>query len=524
MVNLCYIVGSSSLASNITKILSTSNVPSMYYERNAIEIVRSASLVNRNLRVIVVFSNDFEDGGRDILQVLTRSDDGNIPTILVVRNGTTIKKEIGNAVDFSSDEIPVVPEFFDASPYNEMSIGGHIKRRYFPDIGAGAHLRKGKLPVVTEPDSTPILSQVSKKQALPIRHPSQEDVTSANMEGNSLYATLIEDMRRNDPLPDVSIKQNITGKGQQTVLIDPRRIRPLPDNPRSNDNPGFTIQSLTALGESIRLTGQLEDVLVCPISDDPQYDAQLVDGERRHRSCLLTGVMIYATVREDITPEMARQLYLLSVVRNHSKVPMMLRETIVIVKRFRGPEYRMSIEEVATIFGGKSRQWVMTLEKLSRLHPDVLAMLADIPDKNVPNADTKEMKRKARRRGNTLLTQQHGQLLLAFPQDEQLRHAEYVVSSGMNFGESRRYLLAQRGNAGLKRGGGRNRSSDHFRSLRTFSEHSTTALGIFMDMTEEERVRMFAGRPIEERRHVQKKLADLQELVVTLLKRPELKV
>lgn len=84
-------------------------------------------------------------------------------------------------------------------------------------------------------------------------------------------------------------KLEASNKGASTVKIDPRRIKILPQI-RGKNNRGFTNESLTELGNTIKAVGQLQAITVRPLSGDPDFDYVLVAGERRVRSAILVGI------------------------------------------------------------------------------------------------------------------------------------------------------------------------------------------------------------------------------------------
>lgn len=68
---------------------------------------------------------------------------------------------------------------------------------------------------------------------------------------------------------------------------------------RSQDNPGFTVQSLTELGDDIEQNGQGEPAILRPHPNPASgYDFEMVAGERRMRACMLKGIPLDCVVRE----------------------------------------------------------------------------------------------------------------------------------------------------------------------------------------------------------------------------------
>ncbi|MFZ2167913.1 MAG: hypothetical protein WAV50_03550 [Minisyncoccia bacterium] len=332
--------------------------------------------------------------------------------------------------------------------------------------------------------------------------------------GKDALEVLLEGVQKNKLLPVGLVRASIVGKGGTSVEIDPRRVRPLPRNPRHKDNEGFTEESLGELGEKIRTFGQLEDGSVCPIVDDPQYDAQLIDGERRHGGCLRARVMFRVKVREDVTPSMARKLYILSVVGNTGKAPHTTLEYVDMVRTFRGPEFNMTRAQIAKTIS-KSVSVVDQYEKLATLHPEVLSMVGENrPSKSKGSGvDGEENKRK--------LTSQLGLLLAEVPRERQLMDAQKIISQGMNYNQARRYILGVRRDLQIKRDTKNGWQGKAFRALGTLTRRSTDAFGVVGDMTVAEMSSLLANRSKGECSGVAQDLRSLADNLCTLADRIE---
>ena len=92
--------------------------------------------------------------------------------------------------------------------------------------------------------------------------------------------------------------------------FNPRRVRPLPDQPRKR----FT--GIKELAASITEGGQAVPGIVTLVGDSPDFDCQLVDGERRLRACVLAGVEFRAEVRAGGSVE---DIFVASFVANFGK-------------------------------------------------------------------------------------------------------------------------------------------------------------------------------------------------------------
>ena len=414
-----------------------------------------------------------------------------------------------------------VDEVFCYSNMPPINAARAIKTRWFPSERAQKPKLGTRSTSVTHTGATvirtsfesPRIQESSVVQVAPPVKPSGTAMPQARAGGvpekreSSITAVLpippfeklLGVIERNTSMPLTPKTMNIVGKRGTILELDPRRVKPLPDNPRWKTNPGFLPESIRELGESIKLVGQAEAGEVCPIDGDLDYDAQLIDGERRLRACKVAGVMFKAGVREDVTTEMLPALWALSVVRNNSKVPPTVRELIHIVTRLRSDEFGFTIMQVSQAIG-KGIGTVQRLSTLGRLHQQVQAMLDDAPeeaDEGV-DSDKKRGKRQSRR-----LTPQLALLLGDFPLEEQLVKAEAIISKGMSYKQARRFVLDERREAGIRVvGGKRGKQGRWFEALATLARDSHEAFGVYLDMRDKEIASMMAKCSDEEREKV----------------------
>ena len=76
------------------------------------------------------------------------------------------------------------------------------------------------------------------------------------------------------------------------LKLDPARVKPFADNPRKR------FRGIKQLAESIRLIGQVTPIVVTR-SRENGFDAELVDGERRLRACLVGKMPVKAVIEGD---------------------------------------------------------------------------------------------------------------------------------------------------------------------------------------------------------------------------------
>lgn len=150
--------------------------------------------------------------------------------------------------------------------------------------------------------------------------------------------------------------------------FDPDRVKPLPGQPRKR------FGGIKELAASISEVGQTCPGIVTLLVNDPKFDAQLVDGERRLRSCKLAGKRFRAEVRPAGDPE---EVFVASFAANFGKQNHDVLEIAEGLARMQ--KAGKSVEQLARI-AGKSQGWVYQHLGLLKLCPDVRAMLVCDPD------------------------------------------------------------------------------------------------------------------------------------------------
>lgn len=540
----CIVIGSAVHASDTARLLETSNVPARAIGTLTLDHPKILATCRneRGLEVVAVFGTDFPGGGLDLLRELRNG--------LDARVRVHVLKEGNGHAEPTDDLLKTirVDEVFSLASMRPFDAVCSIKQRWFPSGAGPAHASRVTSVTATGATVTRISAEAStqaaprKKKASPLEllalmaekgvvttHLASENGKPEHQSGLSLQETeevapqasgpppfekMLSIMQHNSVLPLKSKAMSIVGKHGTVLELDPRRIKPLPDNPRWATNPGFSPESLRELAEGIQLIGQAEAGEVCPIKGDPHFDAQLIDGERRLRACKIAGLMFRASVREDVTPDMLPVLWALSVVRNNGKVPQTVREQMSIVSRFRSKEFGLTVEQTATALG-VGVGVVTRLSILSKLHPLVQEMLDDTDDSAGDSAPNK-----SKRRGGRKLTSQLALLLVPFPPKEQVARAEEIVSQRMGYGEARRHIINHRRDAGLKVSGGKKgRQAEWFQALSTLARGSAEKFGIYLDMPQKEILDMIRGRSHEERDRVAEELRSLAGCMNELARR-----
>ena len=183
--------------------------------------------------------------------------------------------------------------------------------------------------------------------------------------------------RFNPSFPEMPISIDIRERVGSLVFLDPRRIKPLEGQPRNK------FRGIPKLSLGIKKVGQKTPILVCPI-DDPEYDAELIEGERRTRACLLGQIMIRAEVRPCFESE--EEHFADSFVANFDRAGLTSLETAKGVARLIDSGYTpQDIVEMT----GKTASWVAQYSSLSKLHPDVLKLLDEERDEQYDGSGRK---------------------------------------------------------------------------------------------------------------------------------------
>lgn len=183
-------------------------------------------------------------------------------------------------------------------------------------------------------------------------------------------------MTKNPPKAAQAVAAAAIAGAVEAVMLDPSSIAPSPTNPRKS----FPEASLLELADSIKRDGQIQAVVVRPISVDagvkfnkenpgheggpPPYE--IVVGERRWRACKLAGLQIRAEIRPLSDMETVR----IQIIEN------LHREEVHPLEEAEGYEYllhhsaeNITIDQVADEVG-KSKSYVYQRMKLAALCHD----------------------------------------------------------------------------------------------------------------------------------------------------------
>lgn len=169
----------------------------------------------------------------------------------------------------------------------------------------------------------------------------------------------------------------------ELVTLNPRKIRPMPDQPRKFFDP----ERLAALSESLRSYGQIMPGFVRGVPlDDEGSDHELLDGERRWRASLMADIS-YRALRIEIDDEAAR--YVISIIANFNRAEhttMEISDSIKVMME----ELKMTQAEIGEALG-MHPVYISRYYGLQRLVPGV----RDLLDPNLVKDKKKRLTRSA---------------------------------------------------------------------------------------------------------------------------------
>jgi ParB/RepB/Spo0J family partition protein len=277
------------------------------------------------------------------------------------------------------------------------------------------------------------------------------------------------------------------------ILLNPDRIRPLPNQPRK------VFRRIPELAESIRTCGQHEPGRVILLKGEKDFDAELVDGERRLRACRLIGVKFRAWPESGIKDQ--EEQFERSFIANFGKEDHDCIEIAHSIKRMMTKRNR-SLKEIA-MMAGKSITWAFQHLSLLNLHEDVQKML--VPGEN----EDEDSERR--------LTFSLAQLLVKFPQEKQVQAALKISKDQMGIVKARRYILQLARDTGIKVVSHERRPHAQFQSLMNLSEKLRDSVGVFLDMNDRELDGMMEGVHPESKVTLLERLVEFDNELVQLI-------
>lgn len=308
---------------------------------------------------------------------------------------------------------------------------------------------------------------------------------------------------------------SIIGKDGIVVVLDPRRVRPLPDQPRWANSPALSKKSISELSESIRILGQTEAGKVC-LTNEPGYDAQLIDGERRLRACLVGKFMFKALVDERLIAP--KDLFVLSVLSNFGSEDFTRMEKAHIVRKLH-TEMGMTFDQISVVFKKTGPTWAQQHESLLKLDPEVQALIEpdttvtiDGEEITVLEPSTARRNKRSNRRTQGL-AYSVSLTLVDLPAADQKAVAKHIIRHDMTVSQARRHVINYRREGGHEKGTRRNRPKERFETLSSLVRRTIDEFGIFEDMPNAEFEAFVRSRSDSERVLLGR---ELDGLIITL--------
>lgn len=281
------------------------------------------------------------------------------------------------------------------------------------------------------------------------------------------------------------------------VELDPKRVKPFARNPRKR------FRGISKLAESIRVVGQVTPIVVVP-SKERDYDAELVDGERRLRACLLGKMPVRAVMAGNGDGGDDDVHYVRSVAANFCRQPhdaVEISEAVLTLK-----ESGRTNTEIASIFG-KTSTWVHQYALLQRLDPEVLEQL------KVAGEEAKLTKAQRRRRGKMTLSL--ALLLVPLPLAMQVQTMRQIMSRRMSLAEARTFVHRQAVSREL-RVGARMSPLERFRAVSAAVANCHHVIERYLRMPGTEIRSLVRGAAPDDRRRTARQLESLCESLLML--------
>lgn len=212
----------------------------------------------------------------------------------------------------------------------------------------------------------------------------------------------------------------------QVAFFDPRRVKPMDDQPRGSME-GARIDELAA---AIQATGQEEIAKAFPI-DNPDYDVELIGSHRRNAACMMAGCMIKLHITRP--PKDRLQQYMQAVAGNCNRLDLtpleQMRSVVTLIKL--GADRK----DIATLFG-KTVGWVQGFWGLRTLNPEVFPLLAGKSD-DMHGASGRKLRRL------TILPVSYALKLVRLPQEDHLEAANAMIDENMDVVAAERFVAAR---------------------------------------------------------------------------------
>jgi ParB/RepB/Spo0J family partition protein len=291
-----------------------------------------------------------------------------------------------------------------------------------------------------------------------------------------IYLVTEQKGRDEEVMPPADVGEVQTSLGFFWIPIS--RIVVFKGQPRES----FDQVSLALLAASISEGGQEEPVWVRRIAGGPNYDYELVDGERRYHACMMVHVTHMKAVFK--RPKTKIQQYKLAVIGNFGHEPHPPLEIARSIHKLATelPELKdlsmaKRVDALTHIYV-KSPNWILYHLSLLKLVPEVQAMM----EPNLPKEQRLPVGMGA---------------YLATIEDKtlQIEIAKMVVSRGISVNQAREYARRRASETGATIGAGRKRQPrDDYIRFERFTKRVASEGDIQIELPEQEFKAMFQTR------------------------------
>ncbi len=283
------------------------------------------------------------------------------------------------------------------------------------------------------------------------------------------------------------------------------RIRPLKDQPRSYFDPKKMQELLT----SIKARGQVTPIIVRVLDGDPDHDYELIEGERRLRTCAALGRDIRA-VTEFV--KNVEDQYERSFAANFAREGHTPLETGRAIKRMMEFESYRDLGKMARLGAiasnaGKTAIWAFNYLKLvEELSPEVQRMLE-------PDDDSKQV-----------LPQSMGLFLCTIKSDEiQIAVCREVLEKNLSVAQAKHFARKLGQEAGVQVGSQERSPKDDHRILLTCLRRSLEGVEQILTMPHRTIDELFLNRQLADRNNVLQDIDKLTKLLADLRGQIDLK-
>lgn len=218
--------------------------------------------------------------------------------------------------------------------------------------------------------------------------------------------------RLNPSLPPTPVHFDAWSHVGKTVWLDPRRVKPMEDQPRD------TIDAIEEFAQTLKEHGQITTILVHPITH-PDFDVELTAGERRTHGCRAAEIMIRAEIKP--VPVNRKAQYVHAVIENFNRRDLTLYEAVRAVQKLVSFGYNQAQIGVMV---GKNVGWVSNHITLASLDLQVLKML-DTPAVGQRNQDGRKLRR------NSVLPMDIALQVVKLEPKNQFSFAQMLIEEGI---------------------------------------------------------------------------------------------